>query len=135
MPWVSSFRELNVRTCVTAGGKPGIWFFSLDCESPGAVEVARRTYRLPYFRARMSSQRDGDEIEYSSVRCEPGSDGVVFHARYAPDGDVFEARKGLARVVPGRALLPLRRAMRVGSCAPRSTTRRGRSSRRAGRSS
>ena len=75
-------------------GKPGIWFFSLDCESPGAVEVARRTYRLPYFRARMSSQRDGDEIEYSSARCEPGSGGVVFHARYAPDGDVFDARRG-----------------------------------------
>jgi len=94
VPWVSSFRELNVRTYVTAGGKPGIWFFSLDCESPGAVEVARRTYHLPYFRARMSSQRAGDEIEYSSARCEPGSEGVVFHARYAPCGEVFEARRG-----------------------------------------
>jgi uncharacterized protein len=94
VPWVSSFRELNVRTCVSAAGKPGIWFFSLDCESPGAVEVARRTYRLPYFRARMRSERDGDEIEYSSARCEPGSDAVVFHARYAPDGEAFEARRG-----------------------------------------
>jgi uncharacterized protein len=94
VPWVSSFRELNVRTYVSAGGKPGIWFFSLDCESPGAVEVARRTYRLPYFRARMWSEREGKEIEYSSARCEPASEGVVFHARYAPEGAVFHAEPG-----------------------------------------
>src|SRR5207253_3706280 len=29
-PGASSFLELNVRTCVTAQDKPGIWFFSLD---------------------------------------------------------------------------------------------------------
>jgi uncharacterized protein YqjF (DUF2071 family) len=91
---VSTFRELNVRTYVSADGKPGIWFFSLDCESPGAVEVARRSHRLPYFRARMSSRREGDEIEYSSVRREPGAEAVVFHARYAPDGPVFNATPG-----------------------------------------
>jgi uncharacterized protein YqjF (DUF2071 family) len=94
VPWVSSFRELNVRTCVTVDGKPGIWFFSLDCESPGAVEVARRTYHLPYVRARMSSEREGDEIEYSSARCEPGADAVVFHARYGPVGPVRTSEPG-----------------------------------------
>ena len=94
VPWVSSFRELNVRTYVTADGRPGIWFFSLDCESPGAVEVARRTYHLPYFRARITTIRDGDELDYSSVRREQGSEGVVFHARYGPIGAVFNARPG-----------------------------------------
>ena len=53
LPVVSSFPEINVRTYVTAGGKPGIWFFSLDTSSRGAVEGARRYYRLPYFHARM----------------------------------------------------------------------------------
>ena len=37
LPRVSSFLELNVRTYVTAGGKTGIWFFSLDASSQLAV--------------------------------------------------------------------------------------------------
>jgi uncharacterized protein YqjF (DUF2071 family) len=45
IPFVSSFPELNVRTYVTAGGKPGIWFMSLDTCNRPAVHVARRTYR------------------------------------------------------------------------------------------
>src|ERR671933_2800671 len=57
VPWLSSFPELNVRTYVTAEGKPGIWFFSLDAGSRLAVEAARRLYRLPYFRARMGIER------------------------------------------------------------------------------
>jgi uncharacterized protein YqjF (DUF2071 family) len=55
LPFVSSFRELNVRTYVMRDGKPGIWFFSLDASSQVAVEGARRLYRLPYFRADISS--------------------------------------------------------------------------------
>ncbi len=51
LPFVSSFVELNTRTYVTAGGKPGIWFFSLDASSELAVEAARFGYKLPYFRA------------------------------------------------------------------------------------
>ena len=37
LPWVSVFPELNVRTYVTAEGKPGVWFFSLDAANPLAV--------------------------------------------------------------------------------------------------
>jgi uncharacterized protein YqjF (DUF2071 family) len=37
LPWLSAFPELNVRTYVTAGGKPGVWFFSLDAANPVAV--------------------------------------------------------------------------------------------------
>src|SRR6266571_1188628 len=44
LPLASSFRELNVRTYVTRGGKPGIWFFSLDASSQLAVGAARRLY-------------------------------------------------------------------------------------------
>ena len=46
-PVLSSFLEINVRTYATAERKPGIWFFSLDTESPMAVQAARRLYRLP----------------------------------------------------------------------------------------
>src|SRR5262249_9119669 len=54
LPFLSSFRELNVRTYVTRYDKPGIWFFSLDASSQIAVEAARRLYKLPYFRAQIS---------------------------------------------------------------------------------
>lgn len=30
LPGLHAFAELNLRTYVAAGGKPGVWFFSLD---------------------------------------------------------------------------------------------------------
>jgi uncharacterized protein len=94
LPRVSSFLELNVRTYVTHGDKPGIWFFSLDAESPLAVEAARRGYRLPYFRARMSSTLHGGWIEYSSSRRDERSAPRVFEGRYRGDRKVFNAEPG-----------------------------------------
>src|SRR5205807_141876 len=46
VPKLSSFPEVNVRTYVTVGGKPGIYFFSLDADSALAVLAARWSYRL-----------------------------------------------------------------------------------------
>lgn len=89
-PFVSSFRELNVRTYVTRADKPGIWFFSLDASSGLAVEAARRLYRLPYFRADISVRRRGAEIVYDCSRGE----GKAFSAVCRPDGDVFKADPG-----------------------------------------
>jgi hypothetical protein len=90
LPYASSFRELNVRTYVTRGGKSGIWFFSLDASSQVAVEAARRLYRLPYFRADISVQRRGGQVLYDCSR----DDGKAFSAAYGPDGDVFHAEPG-----------------------------------------
>ena len=59
LPWLSRFPELNVRTYTTIGGRPGIWFFSLDAASRAAVVAARRTYRLPYRHASMAISRAG----------------------------------------------------------------------------
>lgn len=92
LPYVSSFLELNVRTYVTRDGKPGIWFFSLDASSRAAVEVARRTYRLPYFHARMSAAKRGEWIDYECARLsEPGR---VFSGSYRPAGAVFNGEPG-----------------------------------------
>jgi uncharacterized protein YqjF (DUF2071 family) len=55
LPLLSSFDEVNCRTYVRRGDRPGIWFFSLDASSRLAVEAARRTYRLPYRHARIVS--------------------------------------------------------------------------------
>ena len=51
----ADFAELNVRTNVTAGGKPGVWFFSLDATQPLAVRVARGA--VP---SRLSGRADRD---------------------------------------------------------------------------
>jgi len=93
LPRVSSFLELNVRTYVRAAdGKPGIWFFSLDASSRAAVEVARRTYKLPYFHARVSAERRGEWVDYECARLEER--GRVFSGRYRPEGKVFHAEEG-----------------------------------------
>jgi len=87
MPRVSRFPELNVRTYVTYGGKPGVFFFSLDAGNLSAVWGARLFYRLPYWHADMKSQvRDG-WIEYRSHRLHgPKANGrsAEFSGRYRP---------------------------------------------------
>lgn len=59
LPWISNFLELNVRTYVHDGaGVPGVWFYSLVCNQPLAVELARRWYHLNYVHARMEAGVD-----------------------------------------------------------------------------
>lgn len=95
MPFASAFPEINVRTYVTIAGKPGIFFFSLDAGSALAVAVARRAYRLPYFRARMSIDRDGRTVRFTSRRTSPEAPaGAAFRARYRPTGAIFTAAPG-----------------------------------------
>jgi uncharacterized protein YqjF (DUF2071 family) len=88
LPLISSFLEVNARTYVTAGGKPGIWFFSLDAESELAVAAARRGYKLPYFRADMQAEwRDG-RLRYESRR--RGGEPAALRVAYRPIGDVVD---------------------------------------------
>jgi len=87
VPWLSAFAELNVRTYVTAEGKAGVWFFSLDAANPIAVRVARWTFHLPYFDARMRTRRaaeggHGPTIDYESTRTHRGAAPARFAARY-----------------------------------------------------
>lgn len=93
-PWLSAFPELNVRTYVTIGGKPGVWFFSLDAANRVAVEVARLWFRLPYFRAEMSLSARGTEIAYFSRRIDSRGQGERFEASYAGEGEKFHADRG-----------------------------------------
>jgi uncharacterized protein YqjF (DUF2071 family) len=91
LPIASAFLELNTRTYVTAGGKPGIWFFSLDAESEVAVEAARRGYKLPYFRASMSAEWRGGWFHYESRRRDARGAPAAFRGRYRADGEVLNA--------------------------------------------
>ena len=94
VPWLSNFPELNVRTYVTAEGKPGIWFFSLDAGNPIAVRLAHATFSLPYFDAEMSSRVSDDEVRYSSVRTHKGAPPARLAGSYRPVGQPFESRPG-----------------------------------------
>ena len=62
VPWLSAFPELNVRTYVTCGRKPGVWFFSLDASSALAVAAARAAYKLPYFHSHIDFVASNDPI-------------------------------------------------------------------------
>jgi len=79
LPGISWFLELNVRTYVhDDAGNPGVWFFSLDCNQPLAVEIARRTFHLPYKHAEMKAHNSAGEINYYSRRRMPSSSGSNF---------------------------------------------------------
>ena len=94
VPGLSGFPELNLRTYVSAGGRPGIWFFSLDAHNPVAVRLARATFHLPYFDARMSYRKEGEEVAYRSTRTHRGAPPAEFAARYRPAGRPFESLPG-----------------------------------------
>ncbi|HYB94541.1 MAG TPA: DUF2071 domain-containing protein [Vicinamibacterales bacterium] len=87
VPTANEFEELNVRTYVTLDGRPGIWFFSLDCASLLAVVGARVGVYLPYYRAtmRMSKSTDG-LITYESKRWPVAGPPAAFAATYRATG-------------------------------------------------
>src|ERR671921_2948345 len=94
VPGVSNFPEINLRTYVTAGGRPGVWFFSLDAHSRLAVRLARASFHLPYFDADISCETVNDEVRYRSVRTHRGAPPAEFVARYRPVGGPFESGRG-----------------------------------------
>jgi uncharacterized protein YqjF (DUF2071 family) len=92
MPWVSEFPELNVRTYVRVGDRPGIYFFSLDAGSSVAVHLARTLFGLPYYAATMSVTPKGQGVDYRSRRTDDQS--VRFEGSYGPTGPPFIAAAG-----------------------------------------
>lgn len=87
IPGFGSFLETNVRTYVTVGGMPGVYFFSLDAAKCWAVMGARAAYHLPYFHAAMRWSRADDWIRYESRRIHRGAPPAVFRGRYRPTGE------------------------------------------------
>jgi uncharacterized protein len=94
LPRISAFPELNVRTYVRFEDRPGVLFFSLDARNPIAVAIARAWFHLPYFRARMSCEREGEGIRYAHVRTHAGAPTAELSGRYGPRGASFHARPG-----------------------------------------
>lgn len=92
LPWLSSFAEVNVRTYVSYGGKPGVYFFSLDAGNLSAVWGARIFYRLPYWQASMKLTGKGQaKIDFVSKR-QHGPKPAELRCSYGPaDGRKFQA--------------------------------------------
>ena len=93
LPWLSWFQELNVRTYVhDREGRPGVYFFSLDCNQPVAVARARRCFHLAYQHARMSARRRrGEVVEYTSQR---RGDDIKARYSWRGEGTFREAQPG-----------------------------------------
>jgi uncharacterized protein YqjF (DUF2071 family) len=83
-PFVSDFLEANARTYVTAGGKPGIWFFTLDSSSRLGVAGGRFFYRLPYHHVDAAMSEDDGTHVFDSTRLTARYRAVGEPSRAAP---------------------------------------------------
>jgi uncharacterized protein YqjF (DUF2071 family) len=94
LPGAGAFPELNVRTYVTCGGEPGVWFFSLDATSRLAVRAARRWFHLPYFDAAMRCRREGDRVDYESLRIHDGAPWAALRCTWRAGEPCAESQPG-----------------------------------------
>lgn len=88
VPWASDFLELNLRTYVfDAQGRPGLYFYSLDCDQPLAVEGARRLLHLRYEHADLSADVGPDgTVAFASRRRREGAERDSFRYQVAEIG-------------------------------------------------
>ena len=84
VPGLSAFPELNVRTYVRVGDKPGVFFFSLDAATATAVYGARLLFGLPYYTAAMDVREQDGNIHYRSRRTSWSSHRADLVVRYRP---------------------------------------------------
>jgi uncharacterized protein YqjF (DUF2071 family) len=126
IPYLSSFPELNLRTYVVAGEKPGVWFFSLDAASWPMVFGGRSFYGVPYHHSRITHKwREG----WFECSCERRDGTAQFRGRFKAVGVPFyppprsfenwaaeryclysAARGGVARVEVHHRPWPIQRA-------------------------
>ncbi|MFJ7950193.1 YqjF family protein [Lysinibacillus sp. NPDC096418] len=66
LPGVSSFLQLNVRTYVTCNEKKGVYFFNLDASNALIVQITTFVHLLPYRRAKMTLEKEGNTFSYTS---------------------------------------------------------------------
>ena len=84
LPWISAFPELNLRLYVEHGGKPGVWFLSLDATNPLAVWAAKRFFHLPYAQADIDISETNSRFDFRSRR---RANAVKFSARFQPSSE------------------------------------------------
>ncbi|MFO1482890.1 MAG: DUF2071 domain-containing protein [Verrucomicrobiaceae bacterium] len=92
VPGISDFLEMNVRTYVhDEQGRPGVWFYSLDCNQPLAVWTARTFFHLPYQHARMQAPLVDGWIDYT---CHRRGQSAASRYRYQVSHETHAAEPG-----------------------------------------
>jgi hypothetical protein len=93
--------EVNFRTYVRYRGIPGIYFFSLDCNSILSVIGARTLYALPYLHADIAFVHD----ETYAFSCTRESGDATLYARFTPDPRAGTAEDPLSQWLTQRFCL------------------------------
>ncbi|KAA9031579.1 YqjF family protein [Niallia endozanthoxylica] len=88
------FPEVNLRTYVHYQGKPGVFFLSLDVEDWASYTIARRWYRLPYKKASILFQKDGETCICQSVRKGTIDPSISFGVKYEPTSELYFPKEG-----------------------------------------
>lgn len=90
VPGLSWFLELNVRTYVRdQHQRQGVYFYSLDCNQPLAVNIARRAFHLPYQHAEMATNFQGNQMAFS---CRRRSSDLTSNYQWQAMGDPAPAK-------------------------------------------
>ncbi len=89
LPGLSSLLELELRTYVSDGTRPGIWLFSLEATNRLLVEAAKRSHRLPAYHAKIELEAEGTALRLSAQR-----DGLAFGARFERERRALPAEAG-----------------------------------------
>jgi uncharacterized protein len=89
---LSDFLELNLRTYVhDADGRPGIYFYSLDCDQPVAVEAARRLLHLRYEHCEMTAAAGADGwVNFEAERIGRNAKSVFRYRAFGPAAEAAE---------------------------------------------
>ena len=95
IPGTSSFPEVNLRTYVRLRNEPGVFFFSIDAASCLGALVARAVFHLPYFRAGIRLDQQGNEFRITSLRrSHVGSPPARLVASWRPRGTLRRPAAG-----------------------------------------
>lgn len=105
LPGISFFPQLNLCTCVTMQGKPGLFYFSVDAANLSAVWFARVFFRMQYWHAAIQisgatiqgrkPQKRSIHFRSSRLHGPAAANGVAqFDVIYSPEGEPERARPG-----------------------------------------
>lgn len=89
---VPKFHQLNFRTYAKYKGLKGVYFFSLDVDSPLTAFGANTFFGLPYFTASMELKDNGDDFYFQSARKK--NTERVLSVRFKNNNDLFVPQKG-----------------------------------------
>jgi uncharacterized protein len=114
LPWLSRSPETNLRTYVRGpGGRPGIWFLSLEIGRLPAVLAGRVGYSLPYMWSRVVYEANGKSNHYRGYRLWP-RESMAYRITVEAQSPLEERQiNSLDNFLTARFLLYSRRGSRV----------------------